>query len=164
MPRSSPVTARVGFGYDSHRFKKGRKLVLGGVVIPHTHGLDGHSDADAALHAVTDALLGAAALGDIGAHFPDSDPRYKGADSLKLLMETRRLLGRRRVANVDVTILAEAPKLGPYKNRMRAKIARALGVAVSAVSVKAKTNEGMGFVGRREGLAALAAVCLEGKP
>jgi 2-C-methyl-D-erythritol 2,4-cyclodiphosphate synthase len=153
---------RVGFGYDSHRFKKGRRLVLGGVEIPHPRGLDGHSDADAVLHAVTDALLGAAALGDIGTHFPDSDPRYKGADSLRLLAETRRLLGRRwAVSNVDVTVLAEEPKLGPYKNRMRARIARVLGILPGAVSVKAKTNEGMGFVGRREGIAVLAAACLE---
>jgi 2-C-methyl-D-erythritol 2,4-cyclodiphosphate synthase len=146
----------VGFGYDSHRFKKGRKLLLGGVEIPHTHGLDGHSDADAVLHAVTDALLGAAALGDIGTHFPDSDPRYKGADSLTLLVHARRLLSRRKVVNVDVTVLAEVPKLGPYKNRMRAKIARALGIGVEGVSVKAKTNEGMGFVGRGEGVAVMA--------
>jgi 2-C-methyl-D-erythritol 2,4-cyclodiphosphate synthase len=153
---------RAGFGYDSHRFKKGRKLILGGVEVPHTHGLDGHSDADAVLHAVIDALLGAAGLGDIGTHFPDSDPRYKGADSLKLLAETSRLLGpRRRPLNVDVTVLAEAPKLGPYKNRMRAKIARVLGVPVDAVGVKAKTNEGMGFVGRREGIAVMAVAALE---
>jgi 2-C-methyl-D-erythritol 2,4-cyclodiphosphate synthase len=153
---------RAGFGYDSHRFKKGRPLVLGGVRVPHTHGLAGHSDADAVLHAVTDALLGAAGLGDIGSHFPDTDPRYKGADSLLLLKETRRLLGpKRKPVNVDVTVLAEAPKLGPYKNRMRARIARVLGVPAEAVSVKAKTNEGMGFVGRREGLAAMAVVSLE---
>ncbi len=158
------MTTRVGFGYDSHRFKKGRKLILGGVEIPHARGLDGHSDADAVLHAVTDALLGAAALGDIGTHFPDSDPRFKGADSLKLLAETRRLLGRRwGVVNVDATVLAEEPKLGPYKNRMRAKIARALGIPVDAVSVKAKTNEGMGFIGRREGIAVMAVASLERK-
>lgn len=153
---------RVGFGYDSHRFKKGRKLMLGGVEIPHPRGLDGHSDADAVCHAVMDALLGAAALGDIGEHFPDSDPRYKGADSLKLLAETRRLLGRRRkIVNVDVTVLAEEPKLGPYKNRMRARLARVLGISVDQVSVKAKTNEGMGFVGRREGIAVLAVAAVE---
>lgn len=159
-----PPMIRAGIGYDSHRFKKGRPLVLGGVEIPHSKGLDGHSDADAVLHAVTDALLGAAGLGDIGTHFPDSDPRYKGADSLKLLQHTRRLLGpRRRPVNVDVTVLAEAPKLGPYKNRMRARIARVLGLSVEAVSVKAKTNEGMGFIGRGEGIAALAVASLEVK-
>jgi 2-C-methyl-D-erythritol 2,4-cyclodiphosphate synthase len=153
---------RVGIGYDSHRFMKGRRLVLGGVEIPHARGLDGHSDADAVLHAVIDALLGAAGLGDIGAHFPDSDPRYKGADSLKLLGHARKLLGpRRRPVNVDVTVLAEEPKLGPYKNRMRAKIARVLGVPVEAVGVKAKTNERMGFVGRREGVAVMAVAALE---
>jgi 2-C-methyl-D-erythritol 4-phosphate cytidylyltransferase/2-C-methyl-D-erythritol 2,4-cyclodiphosphate synthase len=154
---------RVGFGYDSHRFKKGRRLLLGGVEIPHARGLDGHSDADAVLHAVIDALLGAAGLGDIGQHFPDSDPRYKGADSLKLLMRAKTLLGKRRVANVDVTVLAEEPRLGPYKNRMRARIARVLSVPVSSVNVKAKTNEGMGFVGRREGIAVMAVAALEGK-
>lgn len=153
---------RVGFGYDSHRFKKGRRLVLGGVEIPYAKGLDGHSDADAVLHAVTDALLGAAGLGDIGTHFPDADPRYKGADSLKLLAHARRLLGpRRRPLNVDVTVLAEEPKLGPYKNRMRAKIGRVLGIPVAAVGVKAKTNEGMGFIGRREGIAVMAVASLE---
>ena len=155
MSARSPV-ARVGLGYDSHRFKKGRPLILGGVTVPHDRGLDGHSDADVVLHAVIDAVLGAAGLGDIGTFFPDSDPRWKGADSLKLLENTRARLGRRRVVHVDVTLLAEAPRIGPYKNRMRTKIARALRVPLEGVSVKAKTNEGMGFVGRREGLAALA--------
>jgi 2-C-methyl-D-erythritol 2,4-cyclodiphosphate synthase len=163
MPEIADVI-RVGFGYDSHRFKKGRALVLGGVEIPHPRGLDGHSDADALCHAVIDALLGAAGLGDIGEHFPDSDARYKGADSLRLLAETRRWLGRRRtVVNVDATVLAEEPKLGPYKNRMRAKLARVLGVSVGQVSVKAKTNEKMGFVGRREGIAVLAVAAIEEK-
>jgi len=153
---------RVGLGYDSHRFKKKRKLILGGVEIPHPRGLDGHSDADAVCHAVIDALLGAAGLGDIGEHFPDSDARFKGTDSLKLLAETRRLLGRRRkIVNVDVTVLAEEPKLGPYKNRIRAKLARVLGISVGEVSVKAKTNEKMGFVGRREGIAVLAVAGVE---
>jgi 2-C-methyl-D-erythritol 2,4-cyclodiphosphate synthase len=155
MSARSPV-ARVGLGYDSHRFKKGRPLILGGVTVPHDRGLDGHSDADVVLHAVIDAVLGAAGLGDIGTFFPDSDPRWKGADSLRLLENTRARLGRRRVVHVDVTLLAEAPRIGPYKNRMRTKIARALRVPLGGVSVKAKTNEGMGFVGRREGLAALA--------
>ncbi len=158
------MRVHAGFGYDSHRFKKGRKFILGGVEIPHPKGLDGHSDADAVVHAVIDALLGAAALGDIGEHFPDSDPRYKGVDSLKLLAETRRLLGRRwDVVNVDVTVLAEVPKLGPYKNRMRAKLARVLGISVDVVNVKAKTNEGMGFVGKKEGVAVFAAASIEKK-
>lgn len=167
MPRvvKKIMTARpgtgVGLGYDSHRFKKGRPLILGGVRVPHDRGLDGHSDADVILHAVIDALLGAAGLGDIGTFYPDSDARWKGADSLKLLENVRSRLGRRRVRHVDVTLLAEAPRVGPYKNRMRAKIARALNVPVGAVSVKAKTNEGMGFVGRREGLAALAVALVE---
>jgi 2-C-methyl-D-erythritol 2,4-cyclodiphosphate synthase len=155
---------RVGIGYDSHRWARGRALVLGGVRIPFEKGLAGHSDADAVLHAVTDALLGAAALGDIGTWFPDSDPRWKGADSLTLLAEARRRLPRRfAVESVDVTVLAEAPRLGPYKNRMRMRISRALGLAADRVSVKAKTNEGMGFVGRREGLAAMAVCSLREK-
>lgn len=135
--------------------------MLGGVKIPFPKGLAGHSDADVLLHAVIDALLGAAGAGDIGTHFPDGDPRYKGADSLKLLEITGRALARRfAVQNIDATLLAEAPRLGPYKNRIRAKIARALKTSVDRISVKAKTNEGLGFVGRREGLAALAVASL----
>ena len=153
---------KVGLGYDSHRLVKGRPLVLGGVKIPFEKGLLGHSDADVVLHAVIDALIGAAGLGDIGTLYPDSDPRWKGADSLRLLEEARKRLGRRlAVKNVDVTLLAEAPRIGPYKNRMRAKIARALKISVDQVNVKAKTNKGMGFVGRREGLAAIAVCSLE---
>ena len=150
----------VGLGYDSHRWKKNRPLWLGGVLIPcETGGLDGHSDADVVLHAVMDALIGAAGLGDIGLFFPDNDPRWKGADSLKLLAEIVKKINKRFVVeNLDVTLLAESPKIGPYKNRMRAKIARTLGVSVDRVNVKGKTNERMGFVGREEGLAALA-VC-----
>jgi 2-C-methyl-D-erythritol 2,4-cyclodiphosphate synthase len=160
------MNLRSGLGYDSHRFVRGRPLVLGGVTIPSEKGLAGHSDADALLHAVIDALLGAAGLGDIGAHFPDSDPRYKGADSLALLAATRRLLGTRWTpVNVDATVLTEQPRLGPYKNRMRAKIARVLRIPVESVSVKAKTNEGMGFVGKGEGLAVLAtALVHDGRP
>jgi 2-C-methyl-D-erythritol 2,4-cyclodiphosphate synthase len=155
---------RVGLGYDSHRLVKGRPLILGGVRIPFEKGLAGHSDADVVLHAVIDALIGAAGLGDIGTFYPDSDVRWKGADSLDLLLDARRRIGRRfSVENVDVTLLAEAPRIGPYKNRMRAKIARALQVPVDRVNVKAKTNEGMGFVGRREGLAALAVCAVEKK-
>ncbi|MBL8022835.1 MAG: 2-C-methyl-D-erythritol 2,4-cyclodiphosphate synthase [Elusimicrobia bacterium] len=149
----------LGLGYDSHRFVKGRPLVLGGVRVPFEKGLAGHSDADVVLHAVIDALLGAAGMGDIGTFYPDSDARWKGADSLRLLEDVHRRLRRRfSVSNVDVTLLAEAPRIGPYKNRMRAKMARTLRISVDCVNVKAKTNEGMGFVGRREGLAALA-VC-----
>jgi 2-C-methyl-D-erythritol 2,4-cyclodiphosphate synthase len=150
---------RVGFGYDSHRFVRGRPLILGGVTVPFEKGLLGHSDADVVLHAIIDALIGGAGLGDIGTLYPDSDPRWKGADSLRLLDNVRKQISRRwAVQNVDVTLLAEVPRIGPYKNRMRAKIARALRINVDDVNVKAKTNEGMGFVGRREGLAALA-VC-----
>lgn len=149
----------VGLGYDSHRLVKGRPLVLGGVTIPFAKGLLGHSDGDVVLHAVIDALIGAAGMGDIGTFYPDSDPRWKGANSFHLLEDTRKRLIRRFVINnVDVTLLAEAPRIGPYRNRMRSKIARALTISVEHVNVKAKTNEGMGFVGRREGLAALA-VC-----
>lgn len=155
----------VGLGYDSHRLVKGRPLVLGGVKIPFEKGLLGHSDADVVLHAVIDALIGAAGMGDIGTFYPDSDPRWKGADSVRLLEETQKRLSRRFVVNnVDVTLLAEAPRIGPYKNRMRAKIARVLQISVDHVNVKAKTNEGMGFVGRREGLAALAVCGLTLKP
>jgi 2-C-methyl-D-erythritol 2,4-cyclodiphosphate synthase len=155
---------RTGLGYDSHRFQRGDHVMLGGVRVPFRKGLKGHSDADVVLHALIDALLGAAGLGDIGQHFPDSDARYRGIASLRLLEETARLLRRGfRVVNVDVTVLAEEPKLGPYRQRMRAKIARVLGLAVSGVNVKGKTNEGMGFVGRREGIAALAAASLAPK-
>lgn len=153
---------QVGLGYDSHRFARGRKLILGGVTIPHPRGLKGHSDADVVLHAAVDAILGACALGDIGAHFPDSDPRYRGVSSLVFLRDTVRMLGRRyRLAHLDITVLAEEPRIGPYRQRMRAKIARVAGLAVKNVSVKAKTNEGMGFVGRREGMAAMAVATVE---
>ncbi len=153
---------RVGWGYDSHRFTRGRKLVLGGVTVPFHKGLKGHSDADVVLHAVIDAVLGAAAVGDIGDFFPNSDPRYRGADSLDLLREVRRFISPRfRVVHVDATVLAQEPRLGPYKQRMRAKIAHALKMPVEDVSVKAKTNEGMGFVGRKEGLAAVAVATVE---
>ena len=153
---------RVGFGYDSHRFVAGRPLVLGGVTIDHALGLDGHSDADAALHAITDAILGAIGSGDIGEHFDDSDPRWDGADSetfvrAAVAMAAERGLG---VVNCDVTILAEQPKLTDYKPAMKARIASMLGVAPDRVAVKAKTNEGMGAVGRGEGLAAMAVVML----
>jgi 2-C-methyl-D-erythritol 2,4-cyclodiphosphate synthase len=153
---------RVGFGYDSHRFAPGRELVLGGVRIEHSAGLAGHSDADAVLHALTDAVLGALAAGDIGELFPDTDPRWAGADSLVFLAHAVRLADQRgcRVANCDVTVLAEVPKLGPYKRKMAERIAELLGVDAAAVGVKAKTNEQMDAVGRREGIAVMAVVLL----
>lgn len=152
---------RIGHGYDVHRLTKDRRLVLGGVEIPHTLGLLGHSDADVLLHALSDALLGAAALGDIGKHFPDKDPAYKDADSLMLLTKVRILLERHgyRVVNVDATILAQEPKLAPYVPSMRQNVAKALGVEISLVSVKATTEEELGFTGQRQGIAAHA-VCL----
>ena len=154
----------VGMGYDSHRFEKGRSLMVGGVRVPFEKGLAGHSDADVVLHAVIDALLGAAGMGDIGMLYSDKDARWKNADSLILLGDTfRRLKNRFRVLNVDVTVLAEEPRLGPYKNRMRAKMARVLKISVDRVNVKAKTNEGMGWIGRKEGMAALAVCALEKK-
>ena len=149
---------RVGIGYDSHRFAAGRRLILGGVEVPAARGLAGHSDADVVAHAVTDALLGAAALGDIGTHFPPSDPAWKDADSLDLLRRVCDWLGERgqRVHNVDVTIVCEEIRLAPFIPEMRARLAQALGIAVDRVSVKAKSNEGMGWIGRGEGAAALA--------
>jgi len=155
---------RTGIGYDSHRFVAGRPLVLGGQTIPHTHGLAGHSDADAVAHALTDAILGAAAAGDIGAHFPDTDPRWKDADSLALLRSACAVVAARgfRVAQVDVTIILERPRLGPHVAAMRTALAAALGLSADEVSVKAKTNEGMGFIGRGEGIATIAVATLEG--
>lgn len=152
------MTIRVGIGYDSHRFNAGRSLRLGGVTVPHTHGLVGHSDGDVALHAVVDALLGAVAIGDIGTFFPDDDPQWKGADSLrfvKKVVETLQQDGY-KVQQVDVTIVAERPRLAEKIDAMRAATAKALGVEMGAVSIKAKTNEGMGWIGRGEGIAALA--------
>lgn len=154
---------RSGIGFDSHRFAAGRRLVLGGVEIPHPEGLAGHSDADAVSHAVTDALLGAAALGDIGAHFPPDDDRWADADSIGLLERGVDLLSDAgyRPGNVDVTVICERPRLRPHVAAMRDRLAAALGVAVEAVSVKATTNEGMGWVGRGEGIAALAVATIE---
>jgi 2-C-methyl-D-erythritol 2,4-cyclodiphosphate synthase len=153
---------RVGQGCDIHALVPGRKLVLGGVDIPHPAGLLGHSDADALLHAITDALLGAAALGDIGRHFPDTDPQYRGADSRQLLRATVALLLRDgwRVGNVDATIIAQAPKMAPHLPQMVANIAADLQVPVNCVNVKAKTAERLGFVGRREGIATEAVVLI----
>ena len=155
--------ARIGFGYDSHRFAPGRTLVLGGLRIKHEQGLSGHSDADAVLHAITDAILGAIAAGDIGELFPDSDPRWAGADSSAFVLDAVRLADQQGLAvgNCDVTVLAEAPKLGPLKQAMAARIAELLSCPADRVCVKAKTNEQMGFVGRREGIAAFAVVLLE---
>jgi len=153
---------RIGQGFDTHVLVAGRKLVIGGVEIPHDKGLAGHSDADVLIHAVCDALLGAAGLGDIGTHFPDTDPRYKGIDSRKLLREVAQLLhGRKlKVANVDATIIAQAPKMAPHIPAMRANLAADLGIAPETVNVKAKTTEKLGFVGRGEGIAAEAVALL----
>ena len=154
---------RVGIGYDSHRFADGRRLVLGGVLVPHERGLAGHSDADAVAHAVTDALLGAAGLGDIGAHFPPTDDRWRDADSIELLEQAVGLLRDRGFApvNVDVTVVCEAPKIGPHVPAMRARLAGVLGLASDAVSVKGKSNEGMGWIGRGEGIAAMAVALVQ---
>jgi 2-C-methyl-D-erythritol 2,4-cyclodiphosphate synthase len=150
--------ARSGIGWDSHRLAEGRALILGGVEIPHERGLHGHSDADVLAHAITDALLGAAALGDIGQHFPDTEERWRGADSLELLRAVVALLGERGlgVVHVDATVLMERPKLAPHREAIRARLAEALGVEPGAVNVKATTGEGLGFVGREEGVAAIA--------
>ena len=154
---------RVGIGYDSHRFAAGRRLLLGGVEIEHSHGLEGHSDADALAHAITDALLGAAGLGDIGTHFPPSDERWRDANSLELLRTAGHLAAEQnyQVVNIDATIVCEAPKLAPHVPQMCARIADALGIAPRLVSVKGKTNEGMGWIGRGEGIAAMAVVLID---
>jgi 2-C-methyl-D-erythritol 2,4-cyclodiphosphate synthase len=154
---------RVGFGYDSHTFAAGRRLVLGGVEIPHERGLAGHSDADAVAHAVTDALLGGAGLGDIGTHFPPTDARWHDADSMGLLAAAlREVEGRNyQVVNVDVTVICEAPRIGPHVAAMRERLGEVLGIGAGNVSVKAKTNEGMGWVGSGEGLAAMAVALLD---
>lgn len=153
---------RVGIGYDSHRFAEGRLLVLAGVTIPFARGLTGHSDADVATHACIDALLGAVGMGDIGSHFPDTDPEYSGADSIALMAEVhRRIRSTGWTANqVDVTVILELPRLGPHLDAMRERLAGPLGIAPADVSVKATTNEGMGFIGRGEGVAAMAVATL----
>ena len=152
---------RIGHGYDVHRVTEGRKMIIGGVEIPYEKGLLGHSDADVLLHAVTDALLGAAALGDIGRHFPDTDPRYKGIDSRIRIRHAVKLLAELgyRAENVDATVIAQKPKLAPYIDRMKENIAAELGVDPDRVNVKATTEERLGFTGREEGIAAHA-VCL----
>lgn len=153
---------RVGQGFDVHALVEGRKLIIGGVHIEHSHGLLGHSDADVLLHAATDAILGAAALGDIGRHFPDTDPRYKGADSRVLLRDAMALVAQAgwRVVNLDATIHAQAPKIGPHAPAMVANIAADLGLAADCINIKAKTNEGLGHLGRKEGIAANVVVLL----
>ncbi len=154
---------RIGQGYDIHPLTTGRRLVLGGVTIPHARGLAGHSDADAVLHAVTDALLGALGAGDIGRHFSDRDPRHEGRPSREFVLETMAMVRARgwRVGNVDVTVHAEAPRLAPHLDAMRATIAELLGVAPDAANVKATRGEGLGAIGRAEGIAAQAVVLLE---
>ncbi len=154
---------RIGHGYDVHRLTRGRPLILCGTEIPYETGLLGHSDADVALHALMDAMLGAAAMGDIGMHFPDSDERYRGISSLSLLEKVKELLAEKGYAlvNADITIIAQRPKLAPYISEMRGNIARVLGTAEDAVSVKATTEEGLGFTGEGEGMAAHAVVLID---
>jgi len=152
---------RIGQGFDVHALVPGRKLVIGGVTIPHPVGLEGHSDADVLLHAICDALLGAAALGDIGRHFPDSDARYQGADSRALLRAVRQMMKRHRIVNVDATIIAQAPRMAPHIAAMTRNIADDLEVAPESVNVKATTTESLGFTGRGEGIAAQAVVLID---
>ena len=156
------MSIRIGNGFDVHALVAGRKLILGGVVIPWDRGLDGHSDADVLLHAIADALLGALALGDLGAHFPDTDPRYKDADSRVLLRHVMSLIAARGyvIGNVDATIIAQAPRVAPFVSAMRANVAADLGCGVERVSIKATTTERLGFTGRGEGIAAEAVVLL----
>lgn len=154
---------RVGMGYDVHKLVEDRDLILGGVKIPYEKGLLGHSDADVLLHAISDALLGAAALGDIGKHFPDTDPKYKGADSLKLLEHVGELIEQKLyvISNIDATIIAQRPKMAPHILQMRENIARVLHLDVDQVNVKATTEEGLGFTGTGEGISSQAIACLE---
>jgi 2-C-methyl-D-erythritol 4-phosphate cytidylyltransferase / 2-C-methyl-D-erythritol 2,4-cyclodiphosphate synthase len=161
----SGLAARIGTGYDLHRLVEGRALILGGVTIPFDRGLLGHSDADAICHALTDAVLGAAAAGDIGRHFPDTDPRWRGASSVDLLRQAVTIVHERgfSVANVDVVVIAERPKLGPYIDAMRATVAEVLGIGLEAVSIKGKTNEGVGELGRGEAIAVHAVALLQGR-
>jgi len=153
---------RVGIGYDAHRLVKERPLILGGVNIPHTYGLLGHSDADVLVHAICDALLGAAALGDIGQHFPDNQPQYRGISSLILLAEVKQKINQQgwQISNIDSVIIAEQPKIAPYINAMRENLARCLDIDISQVGVKATSTEGMGYEGRQEGISAQAIALL----
>lgn len=155
---------RIGQGYDVHRLVEGRKLIVGGIEIPHETGLLGHSDADVLIHAICDALLGAAALGDIGKHFPDSDEKYKGVNSLTLLNEVGKLIRANgyEINNIDSIIIAQAPKFAPFINKMRENIANTLGISTESVGIKATTEEGLGFTGKKEGIAA-SAVCIINK-
>jgi 2-C-methyl-D-erythritol 2,4-cyclodiphosphate synthase len=157
------MTNRSGIGYDVHRFGAGRKLILGGVEIPHDRGLEGHSDADVLLHAVADALLGAIGAGDIGQHFPNSDESIRGISSIEILKRARELLEQRkaRLVNIDATIIAETPKIAPHVGAMREQIAAALGTTASNIGIKATTNEGLGTIGRGEGIAAIAVASVE---
>ena len=161
------MSVRVGNGYDVHKLVPERALILCGTPVPYEKGLLGHSDADVAAHALMDALLGAAGLGDIGRHFPDSDEKYRGADSMKLLEEVRDMLAEAGaevvISNVDITIIAQAPKLSPYNQQMKKNIADTLGIPESRVNIKATTEEGLGFTGRGEGIAAIATCSIEGR-
>ena len=163
MPRDDDATIRVGIGYDSHRFAQGRPLILGGVVIPSEVGLLGHSDADAICHAVTDAILGAAGLGDIGEMFPDTDAANNGRDSIAMLEAAVKRIATAGygVHQVDVSVVAETPRLTPHREKIRARLASALGIESASVSVKGKSNEGMGWIGRKEGLACIAVATLK---
>jgi 2-C-methyl-D-erythritol 2,4-cyclodiphosphate synthase len=154
---------RIGLGYDVHRLVPDRKLILGGVEIPHEFGLQGHSDADVLTHAVCDAILGAAALGDIGQHFPDTDPAYRGVDSLVLLADTVKLAAREgfAVQQIDATIVAQAPRIGPFRDKIRTNLSAVIGIPLTMTSVKATTTEGLGYPGRREGIAAMCLAQLE---
>lgn len=155
---------RVGIGYDVHKLVPNRDLIVGGVKIPHSLGLLGHSDADVLLHAIMDSLLGAAALGDIGKHFPDTDDRFKGISSIKLLNEVNALLNKNnyRIENIDATIIAQSPKMGPYITSMRQNISEALNISIEQINVKATTEEGLGFTGAKEGISSQA-ICLINK-
>ncbi len=159
------MSVRVGFGYDVHKLVKGRKLMLGGIEVPYTHGLDGHSDADVVLHAICDAILGAAGLGDIGEHFPNTDPKYKNISSSLLLKQANQEANDKGwvVENVDVMVLAEAPKLQEHKPKMKFHIAFELAVDEAQVNIKAGTNEGLGAIGQKQGIAAYAVVLLKKK-
>ena len=156
---------RVGMGYDVHPLVENRPLILGGITIPHHHGLAGHSDADCLVHAICDALLGAVAAGDLGQHFPDTDPQYMGIASLALLQRVTEMVARKgwKITNIDATIVAQAPRLTPYRPQMEARIAAAVGVEHERVNVKATTTEGLGFTGREEGIAAYAVVLVEAR-
>ena len=164
MPREQSANFRVGVGYDSHPFARGRPLTLGGVSIPSEVGLDGHSDADAICHAVADAVLGAAGLGDIGEMFPDSDPANKNRNSIKMLAAAvKRVQSAGYLVNqIDVCVVTESPRLAPFRDKIRANLAAALGIDSASVSVKGKSNEGMGWIGRKEGLACIAVATLKG--